>query len=452
MKAARSGAQSKAERLNAAKQQRDKKRAATLEARRTAGPPRVVALLPLSDDVDVPRLWAGLLAAFSGEDAAAHAGSGKAAAGGMDVDAASVGAPPLVMTTLSVPERRRVRFTLLPPPEARDDPLAAVELGRCAEVVLLALPGDVNTVTIDDAGSGALGILRALGLPAVTALVQSPAATEGKNPLKERAAAKKHATNALQEQVGWRAGRRSSKVCWAGASHAAVKLFGVVQLLLVSVLDLLFTTISCTPPLRRLPQLPGDHKLLAADTPADFKAVLRHLCDAPASVPHWRQQRPAVMVEAAEFVSQQQGEQQGAAEGGAALGTLLLRGYVRGLGLSANQAVHVSGAGDFQLAQIDGPAEPAAANDGPEAARRQQAAAAAGAAAMDLSATEGSGGLPVLAQPQPQQQESLVRENEVDPLAGEQTWPTEEVGAGQPRCLVSCDGQRGTVGGLLAIC
>ncbi|KAI7842810.1 hypothetical protein COHA_003556 [Chlorella ohadii] len=322
-------------------------------------------------DVDVPRLWAGLLAAFSSDDAAPHAGGGKAAQGGMDVDAGPSGAAasaalPLAMTTLSAPERRRLRFTLLPPPEARDDPLAIVELGRCAEVLLLALPGDVNTVTIDDAGSGALGILRALGLPAVTALVQSPAASEGKNPLKERAAAKKHATNALQEQLA------------------------------------------------------GDHKLLPADTAADFKAVLRHLSDAPASVPHWRQQRPAVMVEAAEFVAQQQGEQ----DGSAALGTLLLRGYVRGLGLSANQAVHVSGAGDFQLAQIDGPAEPPAANDGSEAARRQQAVA--GAAAMDLSAAEGSGGLPLLARPQPGQQESLVRENEVDPLAGEQTWPTEE--------------------------
>ena len=142
------------------------------------------------------------------------------------------------------------------------------------------------------------------------------------------------------------------------------------------------------------------------------------------------------MVEAAEFVAQQQGEPQSAGEGGAALGTLLLRGYVRGLGLSANQAVHVSGAGDFQLAQIDGPPEVPAANDSPEAARRQQAVAAAGAAAMDLSAAEGFGGLPVLARPQPGQQESLVRENEVDPLAGEQTWPTEEVGVGRCCCRV----------------
>ena len=199
VKASRSGAQSKAERVNAAKQQRDKKRATALEHRRNVGPPRVVALLPLSDDVDVPRLWAGLLAAFS-EDAGAAPSGGKP--GGMDVDAGTAAAPPLLPTTLSVPDRRRVRFTLLPPPGARDDPLAIVELARCAEVVLLAMPGDVGTHTIDDAGGAALGVLRTMGLPAVAALVQSPAAADGRNVLKERAAAKKHATNALQEQVG----------------------------------------------------------------------------------------------------------------------------------------------------------------------------------------------------------------------------------------------------------
>jgi pre-rRNA-processing protein TSR1 len=37
--------------------------------------------------------------------------------------------------------------------------------------------------------------------------------------------------------------------------------------------------------------------------------------------------------------------------------------------------------------------------------------------------------VPVLATPDPMQQEALVRENVPDPLAGEQTWPTEEVRA-----------------------
>jgi hypothetical protein len=58
----------------------------------------------------------------------------------------------------------------------------------------------------------------------------------------------------------------------------------------------------CLPPTL---QLPGDHKLLSADTPQDFKQLLRHLTDSPASVPHWRQERPALLVEAAEFRPQQ---------------------------------------------------------------------------------------------------------------------------------------------------
>lgn len=138
IKAARSGAQSKAERLNAARQQREQKRAAVLEARRTAGPPRVVALLPLSADVDAPRLWAALLGACSAGDEHGKAASSKAD-GGMELDtpggaAANAATAPMAMTTLALHERRRTRFTFLPPPAARDDPLAIVELARSAEV------------------------------------------------------------------------------------------------------------------------------------------------------------------------------------------------------------------------------------------------------------------------------------------------------------------------------
>lgn len=137
-------AQTKAERLNAAKQHRDHKRAALLEQRRAVGPPVVVALLPLSADVDVERLWAGLLGACSeGTTASAAAPDGKPAgsAGGMDVDAAAPAAPGssgavprLAMQTLSLADRRRARFTFLPPPANREDALAVVDLGKVAEV------------------------------------------------------------------------------------------------------------------------------------------------------------------------------------------------------------------------------------------------------------------------------------------------------------------------------
>ncbi len=60
----------------------------------------------------------------------------------------------------------------------------------------------------------------------------------------------------------------------------------------------------------------GDYKLMAADSAQDFKQVLRHLSDSTHAAPLWRQQRPAVMAEAAEFHP---------APDNPSLGTLLLR-------------------------------------------------------------------------------------------------------------------------------
>lgn len=107
----------------------DKKRALLLEQRRAVGPPVVVALLPLSGAVDVQRLWGGLLAACD-SGAAAKGGSDA----GMETDAGEAAARPLLPHTLSLVERRKVRFTFLPPPANREDLLAVVELGKAAEV------------------------------------------------------------------------------------------------------------------------------------------------------------------------------------------------------------------------------------------------------------------------------------------------------------------------------
>ena len=51
--------QSKADRVNAAKQLREKKRAETVQAKRMAAfmPPRIVALLPLSAETNVRHFW-----------------------------------------------------------------------------------------------------------------------------------------------------------------------------------------------------------------------------------------------------------------------------------------------------------------------------------------------------------------------------------------------------------
>jgi len=87
---------------------------------------------------------------------------------------------------------------------------------------------------------------------------------------------------------------------------------------------------------------------------------------------------------------------------------------VRALGLSANQAVHIPGAGDFQVDRIAGPPRPAPAVGG-----KRPRAVAAGEMEVDEPA--------VLATPGEGAREGLQRENDPDPLDAEQTWPTEEV-------------------------
>ncbi|KAF8410320.1 hypothetical protein HHK36_002847 [Tetracentron sinense] len=91
--------------------------------------------------------------------------------------------------------------------------------------------------------------------------------------------------------------------------------------------------------------------------------------------------------------------------------TLLLYGYLRAHNLSVNQLIHVAGAGDFQLCKIDVLKDPFPLN-----ARKQ-----------DLMDSDELHDLQVVHSlfPDLSKQEPLLVENIPDPLAGEQTWPTE---------------------------
>lgn len=48
-------------------------------------------------------------------------------------------------------------------------------------------------------------------------------------------------------------------------------------------------------------QIAGEHRVFHVDTGADCQQLLRHLTEHPATVPVWRRQRPALMIQAAEF-------------------------------------------------------------------------------------------------------------------------------------------------------
>lgn len=105
--------------------------------------------------------------------------------------------------TLRLPEKHKMRVTLLPPLtcEARKDIHALVDVSKAADVVLLCLhttqrSGKHSTqdgVSIDHQGALALQVLRSMGLPEVMVAVQGAGSS-----LKERAAARKQATAALE--------------------------------------------------------------------------------------------------------------------------------------------------------------------------------------------------------------------------------------------------------------
>ncbi|KAL3135477.1 hypothetical protein ABBQ38_005957 [Trebouxia sp. C0009 RCD-2024] len=329
---------SKHQRQQITKHHRDVQREQALAEKRSPQPPRVVALLPLSQEVDVPRLWtqlvrAGRVPALASEQ-------------GMDVDTGS-DVPAMVPTLVKLPGQSRGMVQLLPPPADPTNPLTAVELARSAEVLLLVLPGGPKATQVDQAGLSSLAVLRLMGLPALQVLVQGqPHAS-----LKDRSAAKKRA-------------------------QAAVAL-----------------------------QIAGEHKVMAADTDADCQQVLRHLGETHPSLPLWRRQRPALHLDSAEALFN--------TADASAQGTVAIRGYVRYLGLSVNQPMHIQGSGDFNTDRIE-VAEPPGSSGRQPAAREVQSMDMAGSGARllavaDLAARQG-----------------VVRLNTPDPLAGEQTWPTNE--------------------------
>lgn len=267
------------------------------------------------------------------------------------------GAANIKMRTISFAERKKTKFTLIPPPTDISDPLAIVDIGRSAESLILVLPGGEDSIPVDEDGAAALTILRSLGLPPVTALVQLPLNKNDGNSnsgwsLKDRSAAKKRATAALEEHIP------------LGNQH-------------------------------------HNQRAYLAETESDIKAVLRHFADSTLALPHWRRHRPSVLAEHAAFVPS-------VSEPGK--GTLKVTGYVRVLGLGVHGVVHIPGAGDFQLDQIDSAKVPYN-NIGEE-----------GGANMDVDGTITGR---ILAIADPASREGLQRENELDHLAGEQTWPTD---------------------------
>ncbi|KAL6952621.1 hypothetical protein U1Q18_044989 [Sarracenia purpurea var. burkii] len=158
---------------------------------------------------------------------------------------------------------------------------------------------------------------------------------------------------------------------------------------------------TCTS--RLVSEFPEDCKFYPVDTKDELHKFMWLFKEQRLTTPRWRNQRPYLMAQKVELVADACNLQKC---------TLILTGYLRGHNLSVNQLVHVSGAGDFQLCKIELLKDPC-----PLHARKEG----------DLMDSEEVHDVQVIRSlaPDPMKQEPLRVENIPDPLAGEQTWPTE---------------------------
>jgi len=144
-------------------------------------------------------------------------------------------------------------------------------------------------------------------------------------------------------------------------------------------------------------------KIIGLDTAQDGLQLLRQANEQRRKVPALRLHRSYLLAENVAFQDGEQGENNNDE------GTLLLTGYVRSNKLRVNGLVHLPGWGDFQISQIDAPSDPHPLPNNSKNFVNSD---------PDL--------VVFYAKPDPDLQETLQSEALLDPLEGEQTWPTEE--------------------------
>lgn len=111
-----------------------------------------------------------------------------------------------------------------------------------------------------------------------------------------------------------------------------------------------------------------DARLFPLDSEQDGTLLLRHLGSQRQRKLGFRSRRPHLLAQHVTFTPNSANE--GASGGPSGLGTLCVSGYVRGRPLRVDRLVHISGHGDFQLSQIDAPADPLPLNVTAKQAKR----------------------------------------------------------------------------------
>ncbi|KAJ3123036.1 hypothetical protein HK098_002256 [Nowakowskiella sp. JEL0407] len=150
----------------------------------------------------------------------------------------------------------------------------------------------------------------------------------------------------------------------------------------------------------------GKQSVLSSENSQDNVNLLRQMTTERPKPVHWRDRYSYLLAEGLEFTPNQENSE---------VGTLSVRGYVRGKHFSPNRLVHLPNLGDFQIRQISTFAAPSVSHN-----------------SMDEDEQ--------VFVPQVEKQETLVTENIPDPLDAEQTWPTEEeIAAGDERAKLMKD-------------
>ncbi|XP_039613134.1 pre-rRNA-processing protein TSR1 homolog [Polypterus senegalus] len=153
-----------------------------------------------------------------------------------------------------------------------------------------------------------------------------------------------------------------------------------------------------------------DSRLFSLDSAQDSILLLRHLVSQKQRKLFFRSRRPYLLAQHATFQP-----------GPGALGTLQVSGYVRGQPLSVNRLLHIVGHGDFQMSQIDASRDPLILKHVENRITKGGDVEMQDNDTLDTMDEH----VRVLMKADPTRQESLQSEAEVDPMEGEQTWPTE---------------------------
>eukprot|EP01025_Chloroclados_australasicus_P040838 TRINITY_DN4292_c0_g1_i1.p1 TRINITY_DN4292_c0_g1~~TRINITY_DN4292_c0_g1_i1.p1 ORF type:complete len:811 (+),score=80.96 TRINITY_DN4292_c0_g1_i1:201-2633(+) len=261
------------------KRMRDLKREELLATRRHPQVPITCALLPLSHIVNCQQVWDTLIETFkSDENQNKENELGEEEGGMMEVSASH---HPMQTELIQISHgRQRTTLFMVPPPQDLHNPLQIIQITRCASLVLFVMDDCEEKQAIDDVGEMILSVLCGIGMPSIMSLVNMQG-TSAK--LKDRSKAKLSAIKAVQSRTA------------------------------------------------------QEPKTFPISNRQDVRQLIRSLVELRPTIPHWRRQRPSVVLQDAEFDGQ---------------GTLALHGYVQGCALSANQLITLPGIGDKQISKI----------------------------------------------------------------------------------------------------